>query len=325
MRKLPLLQADPAALKKISWKIALAAFLLCAGVLKAEDQPGPAIWLINTRCAPVSGDAEQGKSRIAYWRLDEHRQWNAETAVSFAAGGSKCAPLIFLVHGNRTTDDEAVQFARPFYSWLGKQPCGATCRVVIWSWPGARLYTRTRPDVQTKACYCDIQSYYLADCLRGLKSDTPVGLVGYSFGARIIAGGLHLLGGGTLAGRRLPDAPDAEKDAKRLGPIRAALIAAAFDCFALAPGQQFDCAAAQAEDLLVTRNGCDDALRWYPLLYHRGGPQALGYTGPCCGSPENIQIFEASSCVGKSHHWEDYIYCPHLFNALPHCMFADEK
>jgi hypothetical protein len=77
--------------------------------------------------------------------------------------------------------------------------------------------------------------------------------------------------------------------------------------------------------LLVTRNGCDDALRWYPLLYGRGGPDALGYTGPCCGNQEKINIFEATGCVGKSHHWEDYIYCPHLFSVLPHYLFAEEK
>jgi hypothetical protein len=158
-----------------------------------------------------------------------------------------------------------------------------------------------------------------------MKPETPVSLIGYSFGARIITGGLHLLGGGTLADRRLPELSSADAGQKRSGPIRAVLIAAALDCFALAPGQENGNATSQVEEMLVTRNGCDDALRWYPLLYGRGGPQALGYVGPCCGNPENIRLFEATCCVGKSHHWEDYIYCSSLFDNLPHYMFADEK
>jgi hypothetical protein len=183
---------------------------------------------------------------------------------------------------------------------------------------------RVRPDVQIKAGYCDSQSYYLADCLRSMKPEEPVSLVGYSFGARIIAGGLHLLGGGTLPGHCLPTAGSSENIQKRVGPIRTFLVAAAFDCYALAPGRQFGNAASQTEEMLVTRNRLDDALRWYPRLYGRGGPEALGYVGPCCVDEKSIRIFDATCCVGKSHHWEGYICCPNIFNVLPHYLFAEE-
>src|SRR5664279_3243913 len=103
MRFLPPLDADPTAAKRWSWKFTLAVFLILPGVLKAEDKPRVEVWLINTRCAPVSGDWEQGKERIGYWKLGENQHWNDATAASFAECGEKSRPTIFLVHGNRTS------------------------------------------------------------------------------------------------------------------------------------------------------------------------------------------------------------------------------
>jgi hypothetical protein len=313
----------------LSHGLSISFFLLVLGfpphALQGEEKSRIDVWLINTRCAPVSGDWERGKTRIRYWQLGENRQWNDATAASFAESGEKSTPDVFLLHGNRTSNDEAVEFAWPIYRWLRDQTEGRAFRVVIWSWPSTRTNKRQRPDVQTKVCYCDSQSYYLADCLRNMKSETPVCLIGYSFGARIITGGLHLLGGGDLAGRRLPDISSAKDDRKRTAPIRAVLVAAALDCFALSPRQTNGLASAQVDEMLVTHNGCDNALRWYPRLYGRGGPQALGYVGPCCGTPENVRLFNAACCVGKSHHWESYIGCPNLFNVLPRYLFADAE
>jgi hypothetical protein len=300
---------------------ALVIFLF-APVAVAAEKSCVEVWLINTRCAPVCGDWEAGKTQITYWRLDVNQHWAAETAVSFADAGER-TPTIFLVHGNRTTNDESVEFAWPIYCWLCQQARDRNYRVAIWSWPSERTDRRQRRDVQAKVAYSDSQSYYLADCLRQMKTDTSISLVGYSLGARIITGSLQLYGGGALACRRLPELATDEKS-KRAAPIRAALIADASDCFVLASSGRNELAAAQAEEILVTRNVCDTALRWYPRLYGRGGPNAMGFIGPCCSCPENVRLFDATCCVGKSHSWEDYIYCPALFGVLPHYLFADE-
>jgi hypothetical protein len=325
MPYLPSPKANSDTLKTLPWKIALAVFLFWPIAAAAADKPRVEVWLINTRCAPVCGDWEQGKEQINYWRMDGSQQWIAETADSFAHSGEKTTPTIFLVHGNRTSNDESVQFAWPIYCWLSQQADERQYKVVIWSWPSIRTHKHQRADVQTKVCYCDSQSYYLADCLRDVNPETPVSLVGYSLGSRIIAGSLHLLGGGTLAGRCMPELKNSEDQPKRSAPIRAVLVAAALDCFALAPDQENGCATSQVEEMLVTRNVCDTALRWYPRLYGRGGPEALGFVGPCCGNAGNIHLFDATCCVGKSHEWEDYIYCPNLFGILPHYLFAEQK
>jgi hypothetical protein len=311
--------------RKFAWVFAVAVFLFSSALLRAEERPRVEVWLIDTHCAPVSGDFEQGKSRIAFWRLDQNQQWSAATAESFAERGEKSTPNVFLLHGNGTDRDGAIQFAWPIYCSLYKQAGKQPYRVVIWSWPAERVCRKLRADVQTKASYCDSQSYYLADSLRNMKPETPVSLIGYSFGARIITGSLHLLGGGTLAGCRQTPA-SSEESTKPKRPIRAVLVAAAVDCQALSSGQEHDCAAVQADAILITRNGCDRALRLYSRLYGRGGPEALGYVGPCCGCcGENIRLLDASCSVGKSHHWDDYLYCSGMFELLPHYLFADSK
>jgi hypothetical protein len=303
--------------------VAFAGMFFADLRLHAEEKPRIETWLINTRCAPVCGDWEQGKEKIRYYRLEENQTWQDAAHEEFAKGGDRDTPTVFLVHGNRTASDEAVDFAWPVHCWLAAHAEKRDYRFVIWSWPSSRMYKRTRPDVQTKASYCASQSYYLADCLKNLNSETPVSLVGYSFGAKIIAGGLHLLDGGELAGQTLPNAMSSTENRKRNGPVRTAFIAAAFDCFALNPGQEYGNALAQTEGVLTTRNYCDNALRWYPLLYGRGGPQALGFVGPSCGGSEKLHVFEATCCVGKSHDWDGYISCPNIINALPHYLYAE--
>jgi hypothetical protein len=303
--------------------MALAIFLFAPAALQAAEKLSVEVWLIDTRCAPVCGDWEAGKAQIAYWRLDENRHWVAENATTFAENSETSTPTIFLVHGNRTTNDEAVEFAWPIYCWLSQLGGERSYRVAIWSWPSERTDKRQRRDVQAKVAYCDSQSYYLADCLRQMKANAPISLVGYSLGARIISGSLQLCGGGTLACHGLPEF--AAGELKPTGRVRAALIADASDCFVLAPGGRNELAASQAEEILVTRNVCDTALRWYPRLYGRGGPEAMGFIGPCCFCPANVRVFDATCCVGRSHSWEDYIYCPHLFATMPRYLFADEK
>jgi hypothetical protein len=309
-------------LKSRSFSYLVLLLGIWPSILRAEEKPRVEIWLIDSRCAPVSCDWESGKERLSFWRLGENRQWDASDAATFFAGGDKNKPTVFLVHGNRTTNDEAVEFAWPISCWIGDHCGEKSYRVVVWSWPSTQLMKRLRPDVQIKASFCDSQSYYLADCLLRMKSEEPVSLIGYSFGARIIAGGLHFLGGGNLDGQSLPAAKDNVQ--KREGPLRAFFVAAAFDCHAFAPGQKFDKAIGQAQEMLVTQNQCDDALRWYPRLYGRGGPDALGFAGPCCVNASNLHIFNAACCVGKSHHWESYIYCPALFRVLPHYLYLGE-
>ncbi len=153
---------------------------------------------------------------------------------------------------------------------------GRPFRFVIFSWPAERLDAGTRDDAQCKAVRSDAQSYYLAWLINHMHRGVPLDLIGFSFGARAVTGALELLGGGCVAGQVLPDRTPGHT------PIRAMLVAAALDSDWLLPAHRHGLALGQVERMLVSVNPLDRALHFYPRLYGRGGPEALGSCGPDC-------------------------------------------
>ena len=77
-----------------------------------------------------------------------------------------------------------------------------------------------------------------------------------------------------------PAAMRPEQSQKRAAPLRALMVAAAIDDDSLAADGTYNLALSQVESMLVVRNGCDKVLKWYPRIYGRRGPEALGYAGP---------------------------------------------
>ena len=228
-------------------------------------------------------------------------------AEAFQAADDATQPTVVFIHGNRTDADEAVWKAWYAYESIRAETNCQPFRYVIWSWPAERVYRRNSDDTRLKAAYSDAESYYLAQWLDVLRPDVPVSLIGHSFGPRIITGALHLLGGGEVAGRALPESTVAAWSAGKRNPVRAVLLAAAIDADWLAPGGCHGLALPLFDRLLITRNGCDRVLRWYPRLYGRGGPQAMGFVGPCgVGDAENVHVVDVGCTVGKMHDWRCY-------------------
>ena len=112
-------------------------------------------------------------------------------------------PTVVFIHGNRTDADEAVVKGWYAYESIQAETADRPFRYVIWSWPAERVCRRNKVDVQLKADYSDVESYYLAKWLDRLRPGVKVSLVGHSFGPRIITGALHLLAGGEVAGRNM--------------------------------------------------------------------------------------------------------------------------
>jgi hypothetical protein len=137
-----------------------------------------------------------------------------------------------------------------------------------------------------------------------------VSLVGFSFGARIITGGLHVLGGGSLGG----SLKLAEREHPDRQPVNAVLMAAASHSYWLAEGQHHGRAMSQVDRMLLINNCADRAMRYYDLLVPgRGGPQALGLRGPTrISSTDADKIFnrDVSRYVGSSHELMNYICAP---------------
>lgn len=307
-------------------------------VAATDDLAPVEVWLISTRRARYCGPAEPRSTRIDYWRLGEDRQWLRAEADDFfdlqtLDADTPPRPTTIFVHGNRTDRNGAIQNGWSVYRRLVRDAGEQRVRLVIWSWPSNRVYSRFRIDAQVKAARSDMQSYYLAECLNRLDDRTQVGLIGYSFGARVITGALHLLAGGHVAGQRLPTSqPDAseagvsEAEPTEIPPRRAILVAAAMDADWLAPGHRAGRAMSQLEGLLVTRNACDPVLRWYPLMDRPRGSSAMGYVGPACVSADDrskCRVVDVTCSIGRAHDWDRYLASPRIGGRLGWSAFLD--
>ena len=179
-------------------------------------------------------------------------------------------------------------------------------RHVIWSWPSAPI-PQTRAivlDAQVKAQRTPIQSFYLGCFLSRIQPDVDVGIVGYSFGSRVIVGAMHALGGGRIADRQLPNCGD---------PVvkpRIVLWAAACDACGVAPGGIYDRTLPAISAGLVMVNKTDPVLRRYDRLMPGSTCQALGFVGvPSCNLGEcacRLQQMDVTNQISRRHQWVRY-------------------
>lgn len=311
---------------------AVALAMLAAVRPTAADDSAGQVWLISTRGAPRCSSVDPDHAPICYWRFRD-RKWDPAKPDDFFEIDGQPVPMTLFIHGNRTDLNGAIGDAWRVLRRMRRDAAGRPFRFVIWTWPSDRIRGTNRRDVRLKAAYSDVQSRYLADCLARLDRDhpnVPVGLIGYSFGARVITGALELLAGGRVAGRTLPQSDAANQDAaepadEKRGPRRrAVLVAAALDADWLLPGRRHGRALSQVERMLVIKNPRDPVLRFYPRMYHRGGPQAMGYAGPAgCPPAEKIELLSVGCSVGRNHDWAHYAASPGLLRRLAWYTFLD--
>jgi hypothetical protein len=297
--------------------IFLAAFFALMGAKAQGNEAQQQLWLISTRSAPVSGDLQSGQKAIRYWQFSPDGQWQTADEETFRAGDNPAVLTTIVIHGNREDSDDAIEFAWPIYCRMLRNCKDRPFRLVIWSWSSEQVYRHNRPDIQLKLCYCDAQSYYMAACIDHIRGEVPLSLIGYSMGARITAGALQLLAGGEVACRKLPGLQSSDQSQKRTAPIHALMVAAAIDDDGLACDGMYNLALSQVESLLVLRNGFDKVLKWYPKIYGRHGPEALGYAGLTgCGNYAKIELLDVSCEVGKAHKWKFYLTSGSLLEAI---------
>ena len=291
---------------------------LVGGSLKGE------VWLVSTREADWETVLEEAVRTIHYWRLESLECWEEEDGDTFFSQMASPMPMMIYIHGNRSDSAEAIQQAWTMYGRVCEAAGERKFRLVIWSWPADRISGRPLSDLRFKAGRSDVEAYLLAWHLRRMPSSEPILLVGYSFGARVITGALHLLGGGRIMGRSLT-----VSEFRSGGGFRVILAAAAIGNDWILPEGRHHWALSQVEKMLVTVNRMDPALRWYPGLERGDGP-ALGRTGPGQGGCSGWQIGKIESLpvdcsVGKQHSWRAYLQTPELQARLPVYLFASPK
>lgn len=267
------------------------------------------VWLVSSRRASQCGDPEIGYEMLAYWHAEDGCHWVPATADEFHAADNPRVPTIFFVHGNRADFGEAQQMG---WQWVRRFERGeygdGPARLVIYTWPSDVIPGKPLEDARVKARTSESYAWYLAALVDHIAPDVPVGLVGYSYGARLITASLHLMGGGRVVGRQLAPTPEADDR-----PIRAVLIAAALDFHWLGEGQHYGLALSQVDSLVVFVNGEDPLLKFYPHLYGHGrGPEALGRTGVASRSRlgehgSKLRQVNVAGVIGRHHDWAHHV------------------
>ncbi|MEN6449574.1 MAG: alpha/beta hydrolase [Thermoguttaceae bacterium] len=309
------------AIAHVATRLLLVILSLQAVAVGAD---APRIWLLSTRCVDGFRNARDATAQIEYWRIGQCGDQQPADAEEFRSCDSVEMPTVVFVHGNNTAASEAVTKGLYVYASICSQVGDKPFRFVIWSWPADRL-RRIAGNTRMKAVQCDVESYYLAAWLDGLRPGTKVCLVGHSFGPRIIAGALHLLGGGELACRRLPEKTVAAWAGGKRNPLRAVLLAGALDADWLAAGSRNGRALSLSDQVLITCNEGDRVLRWYPHLWSRHGPQALGLVGPCgLDAADNVEVVDVRGAVGRIHDWRGYASASEVCCRWAHYTFLEE-
>ena len=272
-------------------------------LVPAAPRPQDSLWMISTRHLEPADTQEPQIEQFRFLRYQTNR-WQLSDASALLEDAR--ARTVIYVHGNRIDWATSSQRGWDAYQALLRHADDPPpVRFIIWSWPSDRQ-GGPRQDAQTKAERTSTESYFLARFLTHLPPDTPLGMFGYSFGARILSGSLHLLGGGSLCDYRL-----AREDRPQTPAWGVALSAIAMDRSWWLPGgfhQQFS----QPEtNLLLQYNPCDPVLKLFPRSEPRPRQPALGYTGfPWTGQlgeqAARLEQQNVAAAIGRSHEEQRY-------------------
>lgn len=282
--------------------------VFCDGI-RLQDE----ILLADMRglCGSCSPEALLRGARFqSYSIYDESgmRRW-MRSDVSALAGTDPATKTVIFIHGNQISAGDAKVQALAVYRRLVEMGDGEPIRFIIFSWPSDRIGGLLK-DVRVKAARTGPAGCQLAWLIDQIPAETPVSLVGFSFGARIATGALHILGGGHLGGCGLVERVNPDRT-----PINVVLMSAALHAHWLGEGRYHGLAMTQVDQMLLLNNTADPAMRYYRLI-DRSRPQALGYRGPTCLNAyyrSKIHMRDLSRQIGSEHD----LYC---FLNLPSAM-----
>lgn len=265
--------------------------------VKCRVRPQDEVWVISSRHLgwPECGD---NAPALKYWRWDcGHDKWMKVTASEFQDGDSATVATVMYAHGNRIDSWQAIDLGWYTYDAIVRQGGNARpVRYVMYSWPSTRWCGSQIDDLRGKANRTNAEAYYLAHVLASIREDVPVGLIGFSYGARVISGALHVTAGGQICGNSLPENMPSRNN------IRSVLMAGALHNYWMWPGCFHGKALESTDRMLILANSCDNVLRRYHWLFKGERPQALGMTGlSWCDRTGCVQELDCCCCVGKTH------------------------
>lgn len=276
----------------------------CRCRLRPQDE----VWVISSRHLGWPCEEVTAQPHLKYWRWDcDKHNWRKQSSAKFFETDSAAVVTFFYVHGNRVDSWQAIDLGWYTYDSIvtqGDDP--RPVRYVIWSWPSTQIQGQLK-DLRHKAARTDAEGYYLGWVLAQIRGDVPVSLMGFSFGARVITGSMHVAAGGELSGEQLGPFADRPRQ------VRCVLMAGALHNYWLSP----DCYHGQAthcnERMLILANSCDKILKRYPWLFHGEDPVALGVSGSAWDDQTGrIAQIDCAPAVGETHDSLKYLDTPEL-------------
>ena len=282
--------------------------MLCSGRLLFSAEANE-VYLLSTRSIGTVCQSEVMLKGLKCIRYNSNpsasEKWaTAHWQDSLDSAENNLQTIIY-VHGNRVASGEDRARGMMVYrSLIAQGKPKAPIRFIIWSWPSSTIPGPLK-DYQVKANRTRPVSWQFAWYLNHLTSQSPTSIIGYSYGARVTSGAMHLLGGGSLGNLKISNPAD-------LPTFRIALVAAAFDAHWLQPGHFHGRAVSQVDHLTLTVNPLDPAMRFYHLSNGRGRVHALGRLGisnpRSLGSlSKRVHSLNLTKSVGRSHYLTDYL------------------
>jgi len=254
-------------------------------------------WLISTRHLGCPSWKSDSNVDLQVSQYSDSGDW-IESDLNSLLASEPCLTVVY-VHGNRVSADDAIVRAWNAFSVLQADPAAPPMRLIIWSWPSDQIHGQIR-DVRYKGARTNTEGEYLAWFLAQVDPAIPLNLIGYSYGARVVTGAMHVLGGGTLTCQGWPML---RASGDRM-PINVVLMAAALHNHWLATGGYHDQCWSVLDRILVLYNSCDPVLKRYRFIEKRGRPVALGY-GSAWGldAEQAARTEQRDVCcsVGKTH------------------------
>lgn len=305
------------------------------------------IWEISTRHLPQSGcmaPLDPSKYRVSRWLPScgwiesSIEQYLASVRGNGKSNDDTAASLdlhnIVYVHGNWMPADLTRDRGLLISRYLA-QRAHVPFRLTIFSWPSTRE-KHALADVRENAIVAEVQGLYLGTLLQQFPADKPLGIIGFSYGARAVTGSLHALGGGTLCGRTLAAGTYPAE-------IRVSLMAAAIDRGWMLEGGRHQYASRTISSIVNLYNSNDPILRRYHLISTSSRATAAGVAGivlprnwlnlpPAEGTtvaaPSHVRLrqFDCRGDLGRSHDERSYYReCSCTVHLMDHVLWNDWK
>lgn len=243
--------------------------------------------------------------------------------------------VIIYVHGNFMETSNALDRALILNEYLSRRSL-KPYRLLMLSWPSAREPHPLR-DVYENAQSAECQSLFVSWLLDQLHPHVDVSLLGFSFGARAVTGGLHIHAGGAIPGLQYQRSSDSLRTSSR---YRVALVAPALDRDWLTPSGKHSRALDNVAGLVNLYNSRDPILRRFRFMDRLGRPVAAGFAGfiglqglegasnPRATEPlintNNIRQFDCGSGIGTTHSEKSYYAQCAYFNVVIDHLLGQE-